>query len=73
LHSKEQSQSYAPMNKSRFIYRFVRQGENLASLVARVYGRCNDQLLEMIKQENPRIIDVNRIKVGEIVRFPDLE
>lgn len=70
---KKESQLSAPTEKSEYIYRFVRQGENLTGLVTRVYGHCNEELLERIKQDNPRIQDINHIKVGQIIRFHDLE
>ena len=60
------------MKKNNCTYRFFTQGGNLTSLVIGVYGFCNDELLEKIRQENPRIKDFNRIRIGEIIRFPEL-
>ncbi len=70
---KEEYEFRTPMQTTDYIYRFVRQGETLSGLITRVYGHCNDELIETVRLDNPRIQNINQIKVGQIIRFPDLE
>ncbi len=56
-----------------FLYRFFTQNGSLPSLVAGVYGYCSEELIEKVKQANPKIQDFNSIKIGQIIRFPVLD
>lgn len=41
-------------------------------LAVDVYGRADTTTLELIRRHNPEIVDVNRISVGQELRFPPL-
>jgi general secretion pathway protein A len=69
----EEGDSDAVMQRGNIVYRFFTQGGNLNSLVTGVYGFCNEELIEMIRLANPRIRDINHIRIGEIIRFPELD
>ncbi|MCX5798007.1 MAG: hypothetical protein NTU90_00300 [Proteobacteria bacterium] len=48
----------------------VKKGDHLRKLIIDVYGFVNNGLLESVHQNNPQIKDVNIIKVGERIVFP---
>ena len=50
----------------------VKKGDTLIQLAATVYGRANDAILKHIQQYNPELRDINRISVGQELRFPPL-
>jgi len=50
----------------------VRRGDTLMQLAVDVYGRADTATLELLKRHNPEILDVNRISVGQEIRFPPL-
>jgi len=71
--AREEDNGHAPMAKPGFCYRFFTQKGSLPTLVAEVYGYCNEELISIVKQANPKIQDFNRIKIGQIIRFPALD
>jgi cell division septation protein DedD len=50
----------------------VKRGDTLMQLAVDVYGRADTTTLELIRRHNPQIVDVNRISVGQELRFPPL-
>ena len=50
----------------------VKRGDTLMQLAVDVYGRADITTLELIRRHNPEIVDVNRISVGQELRFPPL-
>ena len=48
----------------------VKQGDSFSKLVASVYGRTNENNLKLVREHNPQIEDINRIKVGQKIIFP---
>ena len=50
----------------------VRRGDTLMQLAVDVYGRADTATLELIKSHNPEILDVNKISVGQELKFPPL-
>jgi phage tail protein X len=50
----------------------VRRGDTLMQLAVDVYGRADTATLEFIRRHNPEILDVNRISVGQELKFPPL-
>jgi len=48
----------------------IRKGDTLANLVKAHYGSVDSQLIELVKQNNPWIKNVNRIVEGERIAFP---
>ena len=61
-----------PEKTSSAIIRIVKKGDNLFRLTKKVYGYADDKLVEGVKQNNPRIKDVNRILIGEEIVFPEI-
>ena len=52
--------------------RVVKKGDNLFRLTKKVYGYADDKLIERVRQNNPRIKDVNKILIGDEIVFPEL-
>jgi len=50
----------------------VERGDTLGKLAARVYGRSNDRILELILKNNPTINDPDRILPGQQLFFPPI-
>jgi phage tail protein X len=50
----------------------VKQGDTLAGLSERVYGRVSVDILKLIRRHNPEITNVNQISVGQQIVFPSL-
>lgn len=50
----------------------VRRGDTLIQLAVDIYGRADTDTLELIKRHNPELLDVNRISVGQELKFPSL-
>jgi len=50
----------------------VERGDTLIQLAAATYGRTDDAILKHIQQYNPELRDINRISVGQELRFPPL-
>ncbi len=48
----------------------VRQGDSLAKLAMDIYGRADEEILELLKESNPEIQDINSIRVGQRILFP---
>ncbi|MBE7558917.1 AAA family ATPase [bacterium] len=60
------------VTSGRGVTRIVREGDFLSRLCVEVYGFSNSQVLELVREANPQIADVNRIMVGDVIRFPAL-
>lgn len=67
---KKEVKGHKSMVKPSFSYRFFTQNGSFPSLVASVYGYYNEELIEKVKQANPKIQDFDHIKIGQIIRFP---
>jgi len=50
----------------------VKKGDTLIQLAATIYGRADDAILKHIQQYNPELRDINRISIGQELRFPPL-
>ena len=50
----------------------VKEGETLTELATNVYGYANDDMLKLIKENNPEIEDINHIEIGQEIYFPRL-
>lgn len=61
-----------PEKTSSPIIRIVKKGDNLLRLTKKVYGYADDKLVEGVKQNNPRIKDINKILIGEEIIFPEI-
>ena len=62
-----------PEKKHSPIVRVVKKGDNLFMLTKKVYGYADDKLVEDVKQNNPRIKDINRILIGEEIIFQEIK
>jgi phage tail protein X len=49
----------------------VRSGDTLSNLANRAYGHANLTTLDMLRERNPRISDIDLILAGEEIEFPD--
>ncbi|WP_142847821.1 AAA family ATPase [Telmatospirillum sp. J64-1] len=52
------------------VLRVVEPGDTLSGLMVEIYGRWDRPLLEMVRNRNPQIINVDRLIVGQVLRFP---
>ena len=52
--------------------RVVRQGDTLLRMTMDVYGFPLDEVYRRVLVQNPRITDVNWIRAGTTIRFPDV-
>jgi phage tail protein X len=50
----------------------VAEGDTLAHLTARIYGRSDDTVLDIVKAANPAVTDVNVVVAGQALTFPPL-
>lgn len=48
----------------------VQEGDYLAKLAMKVYGRADEEVLQLIQEHNPDLKDVHRIEVGQVIVFP---
>lgn len=51
----------------------VKKGDTVSYLSFKVYGMYSPRLGELIQEENPQVKDINRIYIGQELRFPPLE
>ena len=50
----------------------VKEGDTLTELVLKVYGQGDQTILDLVKEKNPSIENVNLILVGQRLSFPPL-
>jgi general secretion pathway protein A len=72
MNSPEEKKNPEQSVASSSTFRTVKRGDNLFRMTEKVYGHVNDKLVAMVKQNNPRIKDVDHILVGEEIIFPEL-
>jgi hypothetical protein len=48
----------------------VEQKTTLSKMIARVYGRYSKARLRMVMRANPRIGSLNKLRPGDIIKFP---
>jgi type II secretory pathway predicted ATPase ExeA len=51
----------------------IPQGATVADIMFRVYGDYNVLALDLLKEANPQVEDLNWIKAGELLRLPNLD
>ncbi|MGC8808683.1 MAG: FecR domain-containing protein [bacterium] len=51
----------------------VRKGDTISYLSFKVYGQYDPLIGEYLRQENPKIKDINLIYVGQTIKFPSRE
>jgi general secretion pathway protein A len=59
-----------PMSGNSQVHRIARRGDTLAKLVMETYGSVDRKLLELVRQRNPGITNINLIQEGERIYFP---
>jgi general secretion pathway protein A len=69
---REEEKIQPESEKSYTLTQRVKKGDNLSRLTKKVYGHADDKLIERVKQNNPRIKDVNHIKAGDEIVFPEI-
>ena len=52
--------------------RTVEWGDSLSKLTEDVYGRSSYEVLKYVKDNNPSIKDMNNLRMGSVVNFPEL-
>jgi Tfp pilus assembly protein FimV len=52
--------------------RIIQKGDRIAEVAREVYGVSNPAVFAWIKQNNPHLQNVNRLKVGMQLTFPPL-
>jgi hypothetical protein len=50
----------------------LKKGDSVAKYAIEIYGYSNNEILELIKKNNPHIKDIERVKVGEKIILPDI-
>jgi len=50
----------------------VKRGDTVSSLAIDIYGRVDVEILDMIKQQNPNLYDIDYISIGQEILFPAL-
>jgi len=51
----------------------IKKGDTFSELIEKVYGRIDDKLVAMVKQNNPWIKDINKIPIGIEIIFQNLK
>ena len=51
----------------------VKEGDTLEKLARRIYGRSDEDILEMIKKNNPEITNIDLIHTGQILFFAPMK
>ena len=51
----------------------VKEGDCISNLVRDVYGRLDPTLIEVVRQSNPQIKNLNIIRSGDRILFPKSE
>lgn len=50
----------------------VKKGDNLTELAIQVYGWTDEGIINLLKKNNPDLLDVNLIEIGQEIVFPPL-
>jgi general secretion pathway protein A len=50
----------------------VQPGDTLTKLAVAIYGRADQEVLDLVKEANPNLSDTNRILLGQVLIFPPL-
>jgi type II secretory pathway predicted ATPase ExeA/phage tail protein X len=58
------------MNRGKKIA--VKRGDTLTGLAVGVYGLASREIFSLVRAANPGIADINRIRIGQQILFPDL-
>jgi 5'-nucleotidase len=61
-----------PPNEKGPSARVVIKGDSVSQLLVDTYGYCDPDLMQLFKEANPQIRDVNRISIGEQLQLPQL-
>lgn len=64
-------QSKPPKDAQSPMVRVVQEGDNLYRLTLQIYGAADQRLLDWVLAHNPQIKDIERIKAGEKIVFPE--
>jgi general secretion pathway protein A len=66
---KQDTESKSKKN-SGVVARVVKKGDTLAKLILETYGTANRTLIDLVKQNNPEIVNENIIHEGYKISFP---
>lgn len=71
--NKDAEVVHEALRKDSFpVVRTIKKGDYISKLVVEIYGFTNNELLELVKEHNPQIDNIDKIEVGDQVLFPDL-
>jgi general secretion pathway protein A len=60
-----------PVEYPRMLGRLqVKKGWIVSRMIANVYGFCDSGYLHLVREANPHIRDLNRVKAGDVIKFP---
>jgi hypothetical protein len=62
------SPATAPANE--VLTKSVKEGDCISRLIIDIYGYVDNKMIEVVKEYNPHIRDINMIKTGDLITFP---
>ena len=62
-----------PPKRSLPLIKTVQQGDYVVKLAIEIYGFSHYELIAWLKENNPHIEDINRIRIGDVILFPPLD
>jgi general secretion pathway protein A len=68
----EQTSQVYEKGREPWIIADAKNGDTLAAMAIRVYGRVDENIYKLIQKHNPEIEDINKISVGQRIVFPPL-
>jgi general secretion pathway protein A len=69
--AKTEKEQINPEEKTFPLKKIVQTGDTLYSLISDVYGHSDTELIELVKESNPKIKDINLILAGDEIVFPE--
>jgi general secretion pathway protein A len=67
------TETVTPPKRSLPLTKTVRQGDYVVKLAIETYRFSTQELITWLKENNPHIEDINRIRVGDVLLFPPLD
>ena len=61
---------FNPLNADEAQLVRVRKGDTVSYLSFKIYGMYDQRIVELLRQENPKLKDINLIYAGQQLRFP---
>ncbi len=58
--------------EKRALERIASKGDNVSQILMETYGYCDPDLIQLFKEANPQIQNLNKIMIGEQLKLPQL-